>query len=138
MTFLSNPSLRRRSTRSGFTPYTSCRKISAGRDARKLSESVEVESKGTGEEQGELGGVIGGRCRGRGSLKGAGTFWAEMPFSNRSLAKPAGGTVVRRGGNESPRVNLHGVTGVEGTERRELGVEAQLREEKRREERKKS
>lgn len=51
-----------------------------------------------------------------------------MPFSNRSLARPAGGAVVRRGGNESPRLNLHGVTGVEGTERRELGVDTQLRE----------
>lgn len=35
---------------------------------------------------------------------------------------------MRRGGNESPRLNLHGVTGVEGTERRELGVDTQLRE----------
>lgn len=110
------------------TPYTSCRKSSAGRDARKLSESVVVDSKGTWEGQGELGGVLGSRCRGWGSLEGAETFWAEMPFSNRSLARPAGGNAVRRGGNDSPRLNLHGVTGVEGTERRELGVDAQLKE----------
>lgn len=62
--------------RPNFSPYTSWRKSSAGRDARKLSQVAGAEardSKGTGEGvgewDGELGGVLGRRRWGSGALR---------------------------------------------------------------------
>lgn len=47
---------------------------------------------------------------------------AEMPFSRTSLARPQGAAGGRRGGKESPRLSLQGVTGVLGPVLMELGV----------------
>lgn len=90
---------------------------------------------GTGEREGELGGVLG-RMRKRGS-RGVGfgdeggvsvETCAEMPLSRTSLASPLGCTRGRRGGKESPRLNLQGVTGVLGPVLMELGVLADVDE----------
>lgn len=53
---------------------------------------------------------------------------AEMPLSSTNLARPLGWTRGRRGGKESPRLNLHGVTGVLGPVLMELGVLAMIDE----------
>lgn len=47
---------------------------------------------------------------------------AEMPLSRTSFARPPGGAGGRRGGKESPRLSLQGVTGVLGPVLMELGV----------------
>lgn len=85
---------------------------------------------GVGEWEGELGGVPGRRwkrgCWEAGLSDGASVeTCAEMPLSRTSLARPPGGTVGRRGGKESPRLSLQGVTGVLGPVRMELGVLAE-------------
>lgn len=84
---------------------------------------------GAGEWVGEFGGVLGrkrNRCfRDVGFGDDGGTSvetCAEMPFSSTSLAKPQGGARGRRGGKESPRLSLQGVTGVLGPVLMELGV----------------
>lgn len=78
---------------------------------------------------GELGGVLGmrwkraWRCAGLGD--GGGLLvetCAEIPLSKTSLARPLGGAGTRRGGKESPRLSLQGVTGVLGPVLMELGV----------------
>lgn len=86
-----------RGARPNRTPYTSCRKSSAGRDARKLSDVTppplpedeeewpavaERESKGSGDGQGEwdgeFGGVLGNRRKGMDAgLRGAGAGISE-------------------------------------------------------------
>lgn len=120
-----------------FSPYTSCRKSSAGRDARKLSaawwwlEGGAGDGEGEGDWEGELGGVQGRRRRGgfgeggaRRGGRGCGGAWAaEIPRSSTSLASRRGGLARARGGKESrPRLSRQGVTGVLGPARRELGV----------------
>lgn len=82
-----------------------------------------------GEWEGELGGVPGRRrrrgWRGAGFGEGGGVSvdtCAEMPLSRTSLARPPGAAVARRGGKESPRLSLQGVTGVLGPVLMELGV----------------
>lgn len=84
---------------------------------------------GAGEWEGELGGVLGRRwkrgCRGVGFGDGGGVSvetCAEMPLSRTSLARPLVGAGGRRGGKESPRLSLQGVTGVLGPVLMELGV----------------
>lgn len=47
---------------------------------------------------------------------------AEIPLSRTSLARPLEGAGGRRGGKESPRLSLQGVTGVLGPVLMELGV----------------
>lgn len=84
---------------------------------------------GQGEWEGELGGVLG-RKRKRGFLRGcvgdeggvSVDTCAEMPFSRTSLARLLVGAGGRRGGKESPRLSLQGVTGVLGPVLMELGV----------------
>lgn len=51
---------------------------------------------------------------------------AEMPLSRTSLARPLVGTGGRRGGKQSPKLSLHGVTGVLGPVLMELGVLAMM------------
>lgn len=84
---------------------------------------------GVGEWEGELGGVPGRRwnngCLGAGFGEGGGVSvetCAEIPLSSTSLARPLGGAGERRGGKESPRLSLQGVTGVLGPVLMELGV----------------
>lgn len=50
---------------------------------------------------------------------------ADMPLSRTSLARPLGCVKGRRGGKESPRLSLQGVTGVLGPVLMELGVLAE-------------
>lgn len=47
---------------------------------------------------------------------------AEMPLSRTSFARPQVAAGRRRGGKESPRLSLQGVTGVLGPVLMELGV----------------
>lgn len=76
-----------------------------------------------------MGGVPG-RRRNRGCCEaslgdeGGGSVdtCAEIPLSRTSFAKPTVGTGGRRGGKESPRLSLQGVTGVLGPVLMELGV----------------
>lgn len=88
---------------------------------------------GAGEWEGELGGVLGRRrkrgCRDVGfgdEGRVSPETCAEMPLSRTSLARPPGGAVGRRGGKESPRLSLQGVTGVLGPVLMELGVLAKM------------
>lgn len=88
---------------------------------------------GEGEWEGELGGVLGRRrkrgCRSVGFGDGGGVSvdtCAEIPLSRTSFARPLGGTGERRGGKESPRLSLQGVTGVLGPVLMELGVLAMM------------
>lgn len=81
----------------GLKPYISCRNVSAGREAKKFSETCTRGSKGKGEEHGDCAGEFGGvegvaRALGQGCRRGfseAGLWYtlAEMPRSCRSLAK---------------------------------------------------
>lgn len=81
----------------GLKPYISCRNVSAGREAKKFSETWTRGSKGEGEEHGDCDGEFGGvegvaRALGRGRRSGiseAGLWYtfAEMPRSCRSLAR---------------------------------------------------
>lgn len=84
---------------------------------------------GVGECEGELGGVLGRRwkrgCRGAGFGDAGGVSvetCAEMPLSRTSLVRLLTGAGGRRGGKQSPRLNLQGVTGVLGPVLMELGV----------------
>lgn len=82
---------------------------------------------GAGEWEGELGGVLGRSwkrgCQGAGLGVGGGLeTCAEIPLSRTSLVRPLGGAGRRRGGKESPRLSLQGVTGVLGPVLMELGV----------------
>lgn len=86
-----------------------------------------------GEWEGEFGGVLGRRrksgCLRVGLGDGGGVSvetCAEMPLSRTSFAKPLGGARGRRGGKESPRLSLQGVTGVLGPVLMELGVLAMM------------
>lgn len=84
---------------------------------------------GAGEWEGELGGVPGRRRKrgfceaGLGDVGGVSVeTCAEMPLSRTSFARPLVGAGGRRGGKESPRLSLQGVTGVLGPVLMELGV----------------
>lgn len=87
---------------------------------------------GVGDWEGELGGVLGisrnRGCRGADLGMEEGTSvetCAEIPLSKTSLARPQGATGGRRGGKESPKLSLQGVTGVLGPVLMELGVLAE-------------
>lgn len=81
----------------GLRPYISWRNVSAGREAKKFSDTWTRGSKGKGEEHGDCDGEFGGvegvasalgrGCRTRLSEAGLWYTLAEMPRSCRSLAR---------------------------------------------------